>query len=967
MDIPRDGSESGGSRSIEFAKGASPMQSESFEDYDSFLLNSPTLTKKETTETEKNGSEDAGSLKEDLNRLLEEKEEEPWSGRRKRLSRRLSKHKNDSVIVDLRRSFRTTSESTLEMQSVSSAGPSEEEEEEEDFEEEEDKAAKEADMDHDAETFDLHVGLSCDMDENSLDVEFYTQRGGKKWIRIRSVGPWAKRFGLRAGMRVTHCNGLRVLSATEFRRAVAMTPHDDDDDDDAVDGKKKDDEDDEGKSATKRSGGKIRFFSVRILDRTSAPPPLPPWSPKAAKTTYSPKNRGRARHLYKDPFEKKWIPLLPPPPAVALWFNNEDSSWRRKQQMEAAFPWLEHALLAAYEDTAVKKAAKKLLGHYHFTPFLKTCGLMSRLQSHCRGAALRIGSRLHAYYQESNLRESLGTLKLPMLDAFGEGKLKVRQDHPSLRLPLPLHVATLHQSSPNFMRKFTKFGREEGWEYFEQESVLIHMLRLTALGIDAAYQKKVRKIVESPLCNGALKSVAIKGDARMRNKVLSYEDHRDERKPRPALNVDINRNCAVFETAEDLATAAKMLCEAFGGGAARVKNMFNYNERLAASKFHYRALMLNLVYDAGISYGELARRSRDLWSIYVSSPPENHSVPWGLWREEALSAVKHLRHPQYKKWRVRLVCEVQLVLRPYYSARQMMHLFYKVVRATNDKQLFDDFRLDERRLHRRTRSVATMTYESEQARMLEETKRALATSKDVNEAHGSEKETLLHRAARNGAVDATRWLLDENDADACVTTSKKRTPMYLAVKHGHREVLELLLKSLGEKNGRRKSVSLRDAHSMRLDGISLLYRAAEKAHFEILRVLLDYGTEGIDSYAKNKGGTPLMVAAEHGQYDSCKLLVKRGANVNFKGSGNRTALFVAAKGGFADICDLLITHGADVNAICRDVDGEPHTCLSVAAHLGNTRAVQVLHEHGAKSDSELLMKKRRRRSRCVVQ
>eukprot|EP00939_MAST-03C_sp_MAST-3C-sp1_P004040 g4040.t1 len=834
---------------------------------------------------------------------------------------------------------------------------------------------------------------------------------------VREVGPWARRYGLRPGHRIVQCNGLVVHSKADFVRAVAMTPRNE---------------------TTDANSDVAGSFTVRILT-----PPLPPKTPSpkhrgrstdtdsipTSSTKTSPSNTADAsgttpelaadpptrscRHLFLTD-DGKWIPLLPVPPEIDVWFNGGGvNPTRRKQLVLAAFPWLEHALLAAYEDSDVKHAAKRLLGNENFTPYLQSCGLMLRLQQHCRAAALRIGARLHDYYEEIDLFQSLGKLCLPMAEGFGGG-LKVRQDHPSIRLPLPLHVSALHRSSPNFMRKFTQ--GDTGWEYFEQESILIHMLRLTALAIDDSYQSRVRQIVENE-CNGTLKSVAIKGDARMRSKVMSYHDHRNEKKPRPALNVDINRNCAIFETAEDLADAARSLCKAFGG-SARIKNMFKYNERLAASKFHYRALMLNLVYDAGINYAELAKRASGLWSTYVSAPPDNPSVPWGLWREEAVQAVRHLKHPEIKKWRVKLICEVQLVLRPYFAARQMMHLFYKVVRASDDKHLYHDFRRDhrhasigrgnstgeqkkEKEKERKKKTNANIssssssassskttattdesssthpssaeqlsghiTYESEQARVLNEVKRIVDTevaerikgdalssvnseivAAVANRPRGRElKDTLLYRAARQGAVRAVRYLLKECGADPMVLTTRKRTPMHAAVKHGHREVLEILLKSLANKNQRR-SATLRGAHST--GAMSLLYRAAEKAHFEILRVLLDYGNEGIDVANPNSGMTPIMVAASHGQYDSVKLLIKRDADVNYRGFGNRTALFVAAKGGFADICELLIERGAEVSPVCKDTDGVVRTPLSIAAHLAMTRAVQVLHKHGATTD-----------------
>ena len=110
----------------------------------------------------------------------------------------------------------------------------------------------------------------------------------------------------------------------------------------------------------------------------------------------------------------------------------------------------------------------QLLGHYHFTPFLKEYGLFSRLQQHCKAAALRIGARLDDYYKSTNLGDCLGCLKFEIRDEFKHTK-KCRQDTPPIKLPIPLHVHALNSSSFNFMRKFAAGDEEDGWEWAEQQ------------------------------------------------------------------------------------------------------------------------------------------------------------------------------------------------------------------------------------------------------------------------------------------------------------------------------------------------------------------------------------------------------------------------------------------------------------------------------------------------------------------
>ena len=102
--------------------------------------------------------------------------------------------------------------------------------------------------------------------------------------------------------------------------------------------------------------------------------------------------------------------------------------------------------------------------------------------------------------------------------------------------------------------------------------------------------------------------------------------------------------------------------------------------------------MLNLVFDTGLTYRQLCKNSKTLWDEYVQAPPDNPSVNWGRWKEEASLAREHLSSVDFAKWPVSLICESQLILRPYLEGRSMMHMLYKVVRASDDKQLWQDFR-----------------------------------------------------------------------------------------------------------------------------------------------------------------------------------------------------------------------------------------------------------------------------------
>ena len=70
------------------------------------------------------------------------------------------------------------------------------------------------------------------------------------------------------------------------------------------------------------------------------------------------------------------------------------------------------------------------------------------------------------------------------------------------------------------------------------------------LFVNERFQSKIEAIVTA--LGGKHKGCPWKGDSRMRNKAVAEDDHRNEPKPRPALNIDIVRCCVTFDDVESL-------------------------------------------------------------------------------------------------------------------------------------------------------------------------------------------------------------------------------------------------------------------------------------------------------------------------------------------------------------------------------------------------------------------------------
>ena len=87
-------------------------------------------------------------------------------------------------------------------------------------------------------------------------------------------------------------------------------------------------------------------------------------------------------------------------------------------------------------------------------------------------------------------------------------------------------------------------------------------------------------------------------------------------------------------------------------------------------------------------------------------------------------------------------------------------------------------------------------------------------------------------------------------------------------------------------------------------------------------------------------GQQLLEAAESGDINRTKNLIKHGADVNAKGRYGWTALHWAADNGFAEIVKLLLDSGADIKA----TDSKGRTALYWAV---TTEIVQLLLDSGA--------------------
>ncbi|XP_037646230.1 ankyrin repeat domain-containing protein 50 [Sebastes umbrosus] len=260
-------------------------------------------------------------------------------------------------------------------------------------------------------------------------------------------------------------------------------------------------------------------------------------------------------------------------------------------------------------------------------------------------------------------------------------------------------------------------------------------------------------------------------------------------------------------------------------------------------------------------------------------------------------------------------------------------------------------------------------------------KKLLGSGVSVNQPGSTDGQTLLASAAHDGSANVAELLLTHG-SDPLASDQQGQTPLTLASRQGHVQVLSVLLEWTKSQKpetavrmmehvdnegwtalrsaawgGHGEAVRLlldagADVDGCDAEGRTALRAAAWGGHEEIVLTLLDYGAR-VDK-ADSKGRTPLIAAAYMGHHEAVEILLDHNAEVNLADGDGRTALSVAALcvptvagvKGYGEVASLLLERRADPGH--RDHDGM--TPLLLAAYEGHDDVVELLLEAGADID-----------------
>jgi uncharacterized protein len=189
----------------------------------------------------------------------------------------------------------------------------------------------------------------------------------------------------------------------------------------------------------------------------------------------------------------------------------------------------------------------------------------------------------------------------------------------------------------------------------------------------------------------------------------------------------------------------------------------------------------------------------------------------------------------------------------------------------------------------------------------------------------------LHEAIKRGDAEAVRTLVAADPGRTASRGPGGESALLLAVYHGRRELLPLLLAHATPHAGEAAAMNdlplLRaalDAAPAQLgelsgDGWTPLHLAAFFAEEGVAAELLARGA-AVDARSTNStANTPLHAAlAGRGDAAVVRRLVEAGADVNARGGAGWTPLHLAASRGNIPLVDYLLSRGADPRAVADD-------------------------------------------------
>ena len=194
----------------------------------------------------------------------------------------------------------------------------------------------------------------------------------------------------------------------------------------------------------------------------------------------------------------------------------------------------------------------------------------------------------------------------------------------------------------------------------------------------------------------------------------------------------------------------------------------------------------------------------------------------------------------------------------------------------------------------------------------------------------------IMKASFAGDIKCLNTLLkDELQLDVNWQDSNGVTPLVLASREGHTEMVKILLDKDAQVNKQDKSSS------------SALMMASKQGHTEVVQLLLDHGAH-VNIYMQDEDGvSALMMACENGKTELAELLIKSGADVDMVSHTGESALTMACSKGHLEVVKLLVNNGAQM-----ETNIKHRTPLMLASGYNHYEVIKYLLDKGAKVNTQ---------------
>jgi ankyrin repeat protein len=208
---------------------------------------------------------------------------------------------------------------------------------------------------------------------------------------------------------------------------------------------------------------------------------------------------------------------------------------------------------------------------------------------------------------------------------------------------------------------------------------------------------------------------------------------------------------------------------------------------------------------------------------------------------------------------------------------------------------------------------------------------------NLNLATYANEMTALHVACLQGHLDFVKILLYSGRFINLEkqTLFRRFTPLLFACKYGQREIVAQLV------------VAGCNINASSSGGNNCLIWAVQSGYHNIVNLLIKFGANPNFRNPLN-GYTPLMVAVTHGKLECVKALIKGECSLEEETEDGSTALYLASWKTNALIVEYLLTSGANSNVKTNN----GHTCLHAATENRCRRIVELLCSWGANVNAQ---------------